>query len=65
MHHITNFLTCDILAYIDPNAGGWLFQLFFPVFVAIGGAWVVFRKKVASSCKRIFDRKKKGHDERK
>ena len=50
------------LAYIDPNAGGWIFQLIFPVFVAIGGAWLVLRRKVAGFFRRLFGRDKKKPD---
>jgi hypothetical protein len=46
-----------LLAYIDPNAGGWLFQMLFPVFVAIGGVWIVLRKKLSLLWKRLTGRK--------
>lgn len=36
----------DAFAYIDPNAGGLLYQLLFPVLIAIAGAWAAFRHKV-------------------
>jgi len=36
-------------AYIDPNSAGWLFQLLFPIFAAIAGAWAVFRKKITAA----------------
>jgi hypothetical protein len=45
------------LAYIDPNAGGWLFQMLFPVFVAIGGVWMVLRKKLSALRNRLTGRK--------
>jgi hypothetical protein len=61
MNHL---LTSTCIAYIDPNAGGWLFQLLFPVFVAIGGAWMVFRKKLSAIRKRLFGRRSKNPDER-
>lgn len=35
----------DAHAYIDPNVGGWLYQILFPVLVALGGAWAVFRQR--------------------
>ena len=50
-------------AYIDPNAGGWLFQLLFPVFIAIAGAWLTLRTKVHALCKRLFGRKNKESDD--
>jgi hypothetical protein len=33
-------------AYIDPNVGGWLYQLLFPLLLAIAGAWAVLRHKI-------------------
>ena len=33
-------------AYIDPNIGGWLYQLLFPLPIAIAGAWAVLRHKI-------------------
>jgi hypothetical protein len=33
-------------AYIDPNAGGLLYQILFPVIVAIGAAWAGLRHKI-------------------
>lgn len=34
-------------AYIDPNVGGWLYQLLFPLLIAIAGAWSVLRHKIS------------------
>lgn len=45
-------------AYIDPNTGGWLFQLLFPLLVAIGGAWVVLRQRIRAFWDRLFRRPK-------
>jgi hypothetical protein len=47
------------LAYIDPNTGGFLFHLLFPLAVAIGGAWMLLRKKFATLRKRFSGRKAK------
>lgn len=44
-------------AYIDPNSGGWLFQMVFPVLVAIGMAWGFVRDRVSALLRRIFKRK--------
>ena len=33
-------------AYIDPNTGGYLFQLLFPVFAALIALWTFFRNKI-------------------
>jgi hypothetical protein len=46
-----------VVSYIDPNAGGWLFQLLFPVFVAVGGAWMVFRQRFKAVVSKILKRK--------
>jgi hypothetical protein len=54
-----------MLSYIDPNAGGWLFQLMFPVVVAIGGMWMVVRKRLGRFCSRLFrDRDNKDREHR-
>jgi hypothetical protein len=34
-------------AYIDPNLGGWLYQLLFPLLLAIAGLWAGFRLKIS------------------
>jgi len=34
-------------AYVDPNAGGLLYQILFPVIVAIGAAWAGLRHHVS------------------
>ena len=56
-------LQLTYLSYIDPNAGGWLFQLLFPLFVAIGGTWMVLRKKASAIRNRWLKRKNKQPDE--
>ena len=40
-------------AYIDPNIGGWLYQLLFPLLIAIAGAWAVLRHKIAQFFSRF------------
>lgn len=37
----------DAHAYIDPNVGGWLYQLLFPLLIALAGAWAVLRHKIS------------------
>ena len=59
------FLHCEFFAYLDPNAGGWLFQLLFPLLVALSGLWMVLRKKAAALCRRIFGREDKNPGDRK
>ena len=44
-------------AYIDPNAGGMLFQLLAPVIAAIVGAWMVARRWIVDAVKRLLRRK--------
>jgi len=50
-------------AYIDPNSGGRLFQLIFPLLVAISGFGLVLRKKFAAFWGRLRTRKNKKPDE--
>lgn len=42
-------------AYVDPNAGGILFQILFPVLMAIAAVWAVFREKLRA----LFGRRPK------
>lgn len=43
-------------AYIDPNAGGTLFQLLTPVFAALLGGWVLLRRYIGDMVKRGWTR---------
>lgn len=56
-------INANCFAYMDPNAGGWLFQLVFPVMVAIGGVWLVLREKAGALWKRVFGQRKKKRDD--
>jgi hypothetical protein len=44
------------LAYIDPNAGGFLFQLLAPLFAAAVGAWVFLRRWVSETVRNAWNR---------
>lgn len=66
-HRMTPFtlgLFLSHFSYIDPNTGGLMFQLLFPILVAIGGAWVVFRRKIGGICKRLSRRRNKKDEAR-
>ena len=41
-------------AYIDPNAGGMLFQLLAPVFAAAVGAWLFLRRWIAEAVRNLW-----------
>lgn len=41
-------------AYIDPNTGGWLFQILMPVFTAAMGAWLLLRRWIAERVRRLW-----------
>jgi hypothetical protein len=43
-------------AYIDPNAGGMLFQLLAPLFAALVGAWMFLRRWIAEWARRAWAR---------
>lgn len=43
-------------AYIDPNAGGLLFQLLAPLFAAIVGAWVFMRRAISNSIRTVWQK---------
>lgn len=44
------------LAYVDPNAGGFLLQLLAPLFAAIAGAWLFLRRAIADFLRRLWQR---------
>lgn len=43
-------------AYIDPNAGGMLFQLLAPVFAAVIGGWLVLRRWISARLRQLWHR---------
>jgi hypothetical protein len=43
-------------AYIDPNAGGMLFQLLAPVLAAIVGGWLFLRRWISEIVRRAWRR---------
>lgn len=43
-------------AYIDPNAGGMLFQLLAPLFAAVVGAWLFLRRWIAMHLRSLWRR---------
>jgi len=49
-------LPCAAQAYIDPNAGGMLFQLLAPLFAAFVGAWIFLRRWAAEQARRLWRR---------
>ncbi|MGM9516488.1 hypothetical protein ACS5PK_19730 [Roseateles sp. DB2] len=51
------FASSGAFAYIDPNAGGLLFQLLAPVIAAIVGVWMVARRWLVDTVRRLLRRK--------
>ncbi len=49
-------MPASAFAYIDPNAGGMLFQLLAPVFAAVVGAWLFMRRWIAAAARRLWRR---------
>jgi len=43
-------------AYIDPNAGGMLFQLLAPVFATVIGVWLFLRQWISGLLRRFWRR---------
>lgn len=41
-------------AYIDPNAGGMLFQLLAPVLAGIVGVWLFLRQWISALARRVW-----------
>ena len=43
-------------AYIDPNTGGYVFQILFPVLSAIAGMFLFFRNTIKQLLGRLFSK---------
>lgn len=43
-------------AYVDPNSAGWLYQLLFPLLIAIGSAFAALRRVIAHAWSRFATR---------
>lgn len=43
-------------AYVDPNSAGWLYQLIFPLLIAIGTAFAALRRVIAQAWSRFATR---------
>lgn len=43
-------------AYVDPNSAGWLYQLIFPLLIAIGSAFAALRRVIAHAWSRLATR---------
>ncbi|MEJ6002180.1 hypothetical protein [Paucibacter soli] len=50
------FAPGSAMAYIDPNAGGMLFQILAPLFAAIAGAWLFLRRWLAAKARGLWNR---------
>ena len=54
---VTALLACAPLesafAYVDPNSAGWLYQLIFPLLIAIGTAFAALRRVIARAWSRL------------
>jgi hypothetical protein len=46
----------SVWAYIDPNAGGMLFQLLAPLFAAVVGGWLFLRRWISEQVRRLWRR---------
>lgn len=40
-------------AYVDPNSAGWLYQLIFPLLIAIGTAFAALRRIIARAWSQL------------
>jgi hypothetical protein len=55
-------VSAAILGYIDPNAGGMLFQILISVFAGIGAIWAAFGRKIRKLVNVVLKRKEKPDD---
>jgi len=47
-------LPTEAFAYVDPNTGGYIFQILGPIFFAILGMLVIFYHKTINIIKKTF-----------
>ena len=47
------YFPCRVEAYIDPNTGGYVFQLLFPIVSGIAAVYIFFKRQVIYLVKRI------------
>jgi len=54
---VTALLACaplqSVFAYVDPNSAGWLYQLIFPLLIAIGTTFAALRRVIARAWSRL------------
>ncbi len=48
------FSATPALAYFDPNAGGFLFQILSPLIAMAAGAALFLRRRAIASLRRLF-----------
>lgn len=44
------------IAYVDPNTGGYVFQILFPVLSAIAGMFLFFRNYIKQIVRRLLSK---------
>lgn len=48
-------ITNKAQAYVDPNTGGYIFQLFYPIFVAIGIGYFFLKNQIKKLCRSFLN----------
>ena len=41
-------------AYVDPNTGGYVFQILFPILSAIAAMWLFFKNQMKRTIRGVF-----------
>jgi hypothetical protein len=47
------------VAYIDPNIGGYIYQILFPIVTAVMAGFIFLRDRIATILRLVFPRKSK------
>ena len=53
------FSSVDAMAYLDPNAGGLIYQILLPVIVAVTAGWRYLKMWLKSALQRLTQTKAK------
>jgi hypothetical protein len=49
-------------AYVDPNTGGYIFQILFPIVSAIVAAFLFFKSQIVNMWKKVVGRVRRPKD---
>ena len=55
-------IASDAYAYVDPNTGGYVFQILFPIVSAITAGYIFFKTQIKRAIGRMVEMFRKNSD---